>query len=85
MSKHTIGPWHVFSVYAQHEVRTPTDTLVAVVDSREDARLISAAPELLGALQMAVEWIKEYRQGDNAVQTLRDANRAISKAQGASA
>ena len=48
--KHTSGPWHVFSVYAQHEVRTPTDTLVAVVNSREDARLIAAAPDLLEAL-----------------------------------
>lgn len=45
--KHTQGPWHVFSVYAQHEVRTPTDTLVAVVNSRDDARLIATATDLL--------------------------------------
>lgn len=45
------GPWCVFSVYAQHEVRTPSGTLVAVVNSRDDARLISAAPDLLAALQ----------------------------------
>jgi hypothetical protein len=46
-AQHTPGPWHVFSAYAQHEVRTPTDTLVAVVNSRSDARLVAAAPELL--------------------------------------
>ncbi len=51
MSKHTPGPWHVFSIYAQHEVRTPTDTLVAVANDRANARLIAAAPELLSALK----------------------------------
>lgn len=49
--KHTHGPWHVFSVYAQHEVRTPTDTLVAVANSRADARLMAAAPGMVNALR----------------------------------
>lgn len=47
--------WHVFSVYAQHEVRTPTGTLVAVANSREDARLISAAPDLQEQLQRVMD------------------------------
>jgi hypothetical protein len=37
---------------------------------------------LLEALQMAVEWIEEYRKGDNALQTLRDAHAAIARATG---
>jgi len=54
VSGHTQGPWHVFSVYAQHEVRTPTDSLIAVVQSRDYARLIAAAPDMLAALREAV-------------------------------
>lgn len=62
-TKHTPGPLHVFSVYAQHEVRTSTDTLVAVVNSREDARLFSAAPELLEACATFAEWMRREKEG----------------------
>ncbi|MBU9579582.1 hypothetical protein KTE26_14200 [Ralstonia mannitolilytica] len=62
-TKHTPGPLHVFSVYAQHEVRTPTDTLVAVANSRDDARLFSAAPELLEACATFAEWMRREKEG----------------------
>lgn len=60
-TKHTAGPLHVFSAYAQHEVRTPSNTLVAVVQNRDDARLFAAAPGMLEALQALVaEWDRLY-------------------------
>lgn len=68
--KHTSGPLHVFSVYAQHEVRTPTDTLVAVVMNRADARLFSAAPEMLDALRNV---IKQFSLSEPAIFSQRDA------------
>jgi hypothetical protein len=47
----TPGLFTVFSVYAQHEVRTPSGTCIAATMRREDAKLIAAAlnaqPELL--------------------------------------
>jgi hypothetical protein len=47
----TDGPWHVFSVYAEHEVRTPSDSLVAVAQGRPEARLIAAAsPDVIRSL-----------------------------------
>jgi hypothetical protein len=55
MSKHTPGPWKTVSAYADIEVRTDSDALVAVVtpvrcESAENARLIAAAPDMLAAL-----------------------------------
>lgn len=44
------GPWHVFSVYAQHEVLTKDGDLIAVVTDQKIARLIASLPELLEAL-----------------------------------
>ena len=76
MIKHTEGPWHIFSVYAQHEVRTPTDGLIAVVDSRQNARLISAAPDLLEALQSMVDCVS----GVDQVSAINDARAAIAAA-----
>ena len=86
--KHTTGPLRIFTVYAQHEVRTPTDTLVAVVMNRADARLFSAAPELLEALEgmcIALENIGgEHVTGlEGSEKRLRAANAAIAKATGA--
>lgn len=66
-AQHTRGPWHVFSVYAMHEVRTPTGTLVTVVGNREDARLISAVLDLLEALQWREQF--ERRPGEDANDT----------------
>lgn len=77
MSKHTSGPWHVFSVYAQHEVRTATDTIVAACVARADARLIAAAPDLLHELYAAAAQI-EALGGDARTQRA-----AVAKATGA--
>ena len=58
--KHTPGPWHTVSVYADTEVQTQDGALVAVVtpvrcESAENARLIAAAPELLAALLLITQ------------------------------
>lgn len=65
-AQHTPGPWKTVSVYADFEVRTAEDALVAVVtpvrcESTENARLIAAAPEMLAALIVAREFISTDR------------------------
>lgn len=57
-------------------------------EARANARLISAAPELLDALEkllpMMVEWHEEFpgHVGDNELVLMRDASAAIRKAKG---
>lgn len=58
-AQHTPAPWHVLSARGQYEVRTPTDTLVAIVSNRDHARLIAATPDLLGALKNMLEHFKD--------------------------
>ena len=60
------GPWHVFSLYADHEGRTPSDTLIAVVQNREHARLIAAAPLMLEALQTAMQALRSFQYGNSS-------------------
>ena len=53
-AQHTPGPWKVFSVFADAEVRTEDGTLIAVVPARRgarNARLIATAPDLIVAAQ----------------------------------
>lgn len=59
-TKHTPGPWHTVSVYADQEVLTKEGALVAVVtpvrcESTENARLIAAAPDMLAALLLITQ------------------------------
>ena len=56
-TKHTPGPWNQI-VYAgdQHTSIVNADqTHIAAVNKKNDAALISAAPDLLAALQGAIE------------------------------
>lgn len=62
-AKHTPGPWHRFAVYDHTEILNQAGHLVAVVgstatkaDRSPNARLIAAAPDLLEALQLIVQW-----------------------------
>ena len=50
-NKHTPGPWKLFRVYSDTEIRNETDELIAVAICGSDARLIAAAPDLLEAAQ----------------------------------
>lgn len=53
-AQHTPGPWQIFSVFADAEIRAKDGTLIAVVPGRpgaRNARLIAAAPELIDAAQ----------------------------------
>ena len=68
MVYHTPGPWEIRkNQYGQYDVvaRTPTDG-IAFVDKRDDAKeelananLISAAPELLEALEELTRWFDD--------------------------
>jgi len=65
---HTPGPWSRFGVYSHIEIRNESSELVAVVESElgeerfQNARLISAAPDLLAAL---CEWLAIYGGPDH--------------------
>lgn len=55
MSKHTPGPWSVKeTVSATLLIRPNSQQDSLQIDSRADARLIAAAPELLAALHAVV-------------------------------
>jgi hypothetical protein len=94
---YTPGPWEVKEKRGYIEIRetvSPDHDLVATVDAvppgiardiRENARLISAAPELLEAGRKAVELMEtssDERDGFKWVETIRALHSAISKAEG---
>ena len=87
MRKHTPGPWKTVSVYADTEVRTDSEALVAVVtpvrcESAENARLIAAAPDLLEALRGAVVLFACHAKDCTAMNWLDRAEAALTKAGG---
>ena len=57
MSNHTPGPWRIgdagFTVFGP-KTTAPSPKIVATCLSREDARLVCFAPELLKVLQQAL-------------------------------
>jgi enoyl-CoA hydratase/carnithine racemase len=84
MSKHTPGPWAVEQgerphtgytvITARHAGMTPRSPLalignvIGADEAEPDARLISAAPEMLEALQTAVAWAQkaaDFNDADN--------------------
>ena len=79
MNKHTPGPWFVDAhnnVLAEGCLVAFPSVAAGLEKQEANARLIAAAPELLGALQKAVA-----RQGFSNDE-LRDARAAITKAKG---
>lgn len=83
---HTPGPWKVFAVFADSEVRDSDDNLIAALPSKTGARyarLIASAPDLLAALRDCVLVMKHDLKGLEAIQPeLRGALAAIFKATG---
>ena len=92
-AKHTPGPWQVVGQH-QTEVCALGDTpdAIIVADTRffqtqtnplekEDARLIAAAPDLLSALRLALEWLRDNRS-IGELEALEAAKTAIAKAEG---
>ena len=86
---HTHGPWHIADEGSQIVIQTfsnhPTGTLARIYRTDElahsDARLISAAPELLEALQMLMP--QEPQDADSYDRAMwENARAAIAKATG---
>lgn len=84
MSKHTQGPWEVS--LGRQIVSSHDGMLVADVQSRADARLIAAAPELLDALCAIADCCEETRQDRDYLSRKTEirgiARHAIAKATG---
>lgn len=54
MNKHTPGPWRAVEGVNSWEVWAGDIQVIDFVLEQEDAQLIAAAPDLLGALELAV-------------------------------
>lgn len=93
-TKHTPGPWHSRPVgFRGHmEIFTASDDLIAALHLRDDtaanARLIAAAPELLGELVKITDAYAEAMKDagvthyPEALVVVRQARAAIAKARG---
>ena len=88
-AKHTPGPWHIYPDYAESYIESGTGYEVCQVMTNHpknadtqaaNARLIAAAPELLDALQAALD---DYAGIDINLNWQETARAAIAKATGA--
>lgn len=97
-AQHTPGPWRVLrpssGIDHNWHVTDETDTFVAHVfgfshsvdeQSRVNAILISAAPDLLEALQSLVDMDVSYQRGPRVEEAVNKARYAIAKATGGAA
>ncbi|MNE78782.1 hypothetical protein D3C80_1752170 [compost metagenome] len=99
MSKHTPGPWRVGNHYSEVIADMPANPpfrgmtencvkhyggyLVAESCAEADGRLISAAPDLLAALELALEGCEGHHPLDADIHSWQNAARAaIAKARG---
>lgn len=84
MSKHTKGPWHAVrtpeSPYFDWYVRGKRFSVG--LDHEADARLISAAPELLAALQCCIGSLSVVSPGGDEDPDVQRAKKAVAKALG---
>lgn len=86
--KHTPGPWHVGTKEAHHCVYDARGWQIADAsplgksdDTKANARLIAAAPDLLSALEKTLSWLTSY-PGEGALKAYEQAQAAIAKATG---
>ena len=89
MSKHTPGPWDAIpdcpeEGHGDWYVVAENEDVLSRGSSRDDARLIAAAPDLLAALKAMSEYMAyaEILGEDKAV--FKNARAAIAKAEGVS-
>ena len=95
--KHTQGPWRLETDYPKgflilkdepHPSHDPVWTVANVnacmgAESKSNARLIAAAPELLAALKAMLSMFRDHEQyDDDSAQVIAEARAAISKAEG---
>ncbi|SEI63630.1 hypothetical protein SAMN04244572_01137 [Azotobacter beijerinckii] len=76
--KHTGGPWRVDSTFTRYAIKSPSHDIALVALSPQHAAnacLISAAPDLLEALQYAIQQVPE-------LETVPGIAAAIAKATG---
>ena len=59
---HTPGPWHIKGELTRRAIKNAAGKTVVVIErwtTEEDARLISAAPDMLAALDEALDYFEE--------------------------
>ncbi|MCA6480635.1 MAG: hypothetical protein IM557_08540 [Chitinophagaceae bacterium] len=76
MNKHTPGPWVVAE---EAKIKHPEGTFIAQAQYWPDAYLIAAAPDLLDALRVLVDWFDDETRCEAP---LKKAGAAIAKAEG---
>jgi len=94
MSRHTPGPWVVESLVDGYDIHAPQagcfiattsdpKMIWGAVTRKVDAHLIAAAPDLLGALNSLLEYLREYDLDyPEAAPVFDNARAAIAKAKG---
>lgn len=85
MSKHTPGPWFVYDRGIGFEVQDANGRQIndsfRETFTKEDAELISAAPELLEACEWALNYIDTFTHKD-APKVCKSLKAALAKARG---
>jgi hypothetical protein len=72
----TPGPWHAEayrSAAPKYAVFAGPKLIAARIESKDDAQLIEAAPDLHGAAQAACEWLKLISPTSPVTRRLEDA------------
>jgi hypothetical protein len=89
MSKHTPGPWKVYSAYGSLGVEAPSGhlaTLGEYEEASQDARLIAAAPDMLDALKGMRAYLSDNldvsRDQGSDKEAIGVLDRAITQAEG---
>jgi hypothetical protein len=89
MNNHTPGPWQlagnkVFGKNTAHQVCFATDALKDKAQTKADARLIAAAPDLLAALEALTAWAQTVPTDLAEDRLQANARKAIARATGES-
>lgn len=97
IQKHTQGPWRLETDYPKgflilkdepHPSHDPVWTVANVnacmgAESKSNARLIAAAPDLLAALKAMLSMFGDHEQyDDDSAQVIAEAREALAKAEG---